>query len=165
LALTLRYACSVLDEANWARQHPEGNWISRYYTNPRFEGFPLVRYDVGVNSDFDKRGPSKRGSGDYFSARWDTCLVVTRDVSVPLQMESDDHSTLWLDSVAQIEIAPGPGRKSGSVFLRQGLRHLRVEFVEELGMALIRLDGLELEGTDTYRFQRPVLEGEDVRCK
>lgn len=165
LGLTLRYAWAVSDETNWPSQHPEGNWISRFYANVRFEGFPLVRYDVGVNSDFGKRGPARRMSGDYFSARWDTCLVVTRDVSVTLQMESDDRSTLWLDGVAQLEIAPGPERKSGSVVLRQGLRHLRVEFVEEVGMALIRLDGLELDGNEAYRFKRPVLEGEDVRCK
>jgi hypothetical protein len=91
--------------------------------------------------------------------------MVTRDVRVTLQMESDDRSTLWLDDVAQIEIAPGPGRNSGSVLLRQGLRHLRVDFIEEVGMALIRLDGLELDGTDAYRFRRPRLEGEDVHCE
>ena len=132
----------------WARQNPEGNSISRYYPNPRFEGFPLVRYDVGVAHDFGSDAPAKSMLKDGFSARWDTCVVVAKDVTVPLRLVSDDGSTLSLDGVPQMQIGPEPGQASAAVLLRAGLRHLSVEFVELEGMALVRLEGLELLGTD-----------------
>ncbi|MEO8183084.1 MAG: PA14 domain-containing protein [Deltaproteobacteria bacterium] len=163
--LTLRYAWAVTYGKNWARQHPEGNWISRFYKNGTFEGYPLLRYDVGVNVDFGADAPADAMKKDFFSARWDTCLVVTQDVVVPLQLDSDDSSKVFVDDQLQFEVAPGPGHNSASVALRPGLRHVRVEFNERGGMAMVRLSGFEPEGTDAYSFRRPVIEGEELRCR
>jgi hypothetical protein len=165
VGLCLRYAWAVSDKDNWAGQHPEGNWVSRFYTNPNFEGFPLVRYDVGVNQDFGSGAPAKSMSKDHFSARWDTCVVATGDVTLPLHLVSDDQSKLLIDGVPQMEVGPVAGEASAALVLHPGLRHLRVEFVENEGMALIRLEGLDLDGTTAYRFQRPLLDGNDVRCE
>jgi PA14 domain len=164
LALTLRYAWASR-HADWHQQNPEGDWLSRFYASPDFEGYPLVRYDVGVNYDFGPNGAADSMPKDWFSASWDTCLIVASDVTLTLQLDSDDSSMLWLDGVAQLEVEPGPGEKSGQVVLRQGLRHLRVDLIERMGTAVVRLQGLEFEGAEAYRFQRPVLEGNEVRCK
>jgi PA14 domain len=163
--LTLRYAWAVSMGKNWARQNPEGNWVSRFYTNASFQGFPLVRYDVGVNHDFGSRGPADSAPKDGFSARWDTCIVVTKDVVVLLQLHSDDSSKLFLDGQLQFEVESGPGQTAASLSLHPGVRHVRVEFVERAGMALIRLDGLEPDGNGAYSFRRPVIDGNEVHCQ
>ena len=163
--LSLRYVLGVLDSKRWQGQHPEGNWISRYYSNMQFKGFPLVRYDVGVNYDFGPGAPAQEMSADQWSARWDTCIVVTKNLDLTLSVAADDRARVFLDGVPQLEIGPKPGRKSATVQFRKGLRHFGVEFVEDQGMAMIRLDGLNFAGSDGYHFQRPRLDGEDLRCE
>lgn len=165
LLLTLRYAWAVTYGKNWAQQHPEGNWISRFYRNDTFEGYPLLRYDVGVNADFGPGAPADAVKKDYFSARWDTCLVVTQHVVVPVELDSDDSSKFFLDEQLVFEVAPGPGQNSALVTLQPGLRHVRVDFNERGGMAMVRLLGFELEGTESYSFRRPMIEGEELRCR
>ena len=164
IALTLRYAWAT-KHRDWHRQNPEGDWISRFSPSSDFGGYPLVRYDVGVNYDFGPDGAAGSMPKDWFSARWDTCLIVASDVTLTLQLDSDDSSKLWLDEVLQVAVEPGPGQKSAQVVLRQGLRHLRVDLIEREGMAHVRLEGLEFEGADAYYFQRPAIEGDDVRCR
>lgn len=156
LGLTLRYAIAVSDDANWPRQHPEGNWISRFYPNAQFQGFPLVRYDVGINADFAGGAPAKAMKKDDFSARWDTCLLVARDVQLNLELEADDQATLFIDGSSSLTVGPAPGKASATLSLQPGVHHLNVEFVERLGMALVRLHGLALEDTDAYQFRRPL---------
>jgi len=163
--LSLRYVWATSNKSAWPRQHPEGNWISRFYSNPSREGFPLVRYDVGINADFGVGAPARSMSGDHFSAVWDTCLVVTKDTSVVLELTSDDASKLVLDAVPQIEIGPTAGARSSTVLLRRGLRHLRVEFIENEGTAMVRLNGLDPDGNNSYRLERPVVQGNDVNCE
>jgi hypothetical protein len=165
LLLTLRYAWGVTYGKDWAQQNPEGNWISRFYSNGTFAGYPLVRYDVGVNADFGPGAPADSVKKDYFSARWDTCIVVAKDITVSLQLASDDSAKLFLDDQLQFEVDPGPGEKSAELVLQPGLRHLRVDFIERTGMAMVRLLGFEGEGTDAYAFQRPVFEGTELRCR
>jgi PA14 domain len=162
--LTIRYAVAT-KYADWHRQHPEGDWVSRFYPSPDFQGYPLVRYDMGVNYDFGSHGAADNMPKENFSARWDTCLIVAQDVKVALQLDSDDGSKLWLDGVLQMAVDPGPGGTSAEVSLRQGVRHLSLDLIERTGTAMIRLQGLELEGTDAYRFQRPVFDGVELRCK
>ncbi|MEY2935563.1 MAG: hypothetical protein RL033_6312 [Pseudomonadota bacterium] len=162
--LTLRYAWAVTHNDNWAQQHPEGNWIARYYSGPKFAGNPLLRYDVGVNFDFGTGGPIRKQPKDRFSIRWDTCLLVTREVNVPLTLQADDGAELFVDEASQLAVDPGPGMTSRAVVLKPGVRHLRVDFVERKGTALVRLDGLELEGNDAYTFRRPKVDGLELTC-
>ncbi|HKO93360.1 MAG TPA: hypothetical protein VJU61_19530, partial [Polyangiaceae bacterium] len=65
----------------------------------------------------------------------------------------------------QLEVGPRPGKKSGVVSLQQGVRHLAVEFVDKGGKAFVRLEGINFEGGDTYKFRRPELEGDEVHCE
>lgn len=162
--LTLRYAWAVTFNKDWARQNPEGNWISRYYRGDKFEGHPMLRYDVGVNADFAAGGPVNDVSKDFFSIRWDVCVEVTREVAVPLTLTADDAGRVLLDGELQLQVEPGPGVATADMVLKPGVRQLRVEFVEGGGMAMVRLEGLELLGTEAYRFVRPRVEGMELRC-
>lgn len=162
--LALRYAWAT-HHADWARQHPEGSWISRFYATPDFQGYPLVRYDIAVNYDFGLSGAADSMPKDQFSARWDTCAVVAQEVTLSLRLDSDDSSTLWVDGMPQLAVEPGPGSNSGQVVLRQGVHHLSVDIIEKTGPAMIRLEGLEAEGVDAYHLQRPAIDGMEVRCQ
>ena len=163
--LTARYVWAISDPALWPRQHPEGNWISRFYSNASREGFPLVRYDIGVNADFGAGGPARLMKGDHFSVVWDTCLRVAKDTTLAIELESDDSSKLLLDGTPLVEIGPHAGEKSAVISLRQGVRHLRVEFVENEGNAMVRLNGVEPDGTDAYQLRRPIIRGVDAVCE
>jgi hypothetical protein len=163
--LTLRYTWAVTYGKNWVQQNPEGNWISRFYKNGTFEGYPLLRYDVGVNADFGAGAPADAVKIDYFSARWDTCVLVTQHVVIPLELDSDDSSKFFVDDQLQFEVEPGPGHNSASVAFQPGLRHVRVDFNERKGMAMVRLSGFESEGTEAYSFRRPVVEGLELKCR
>lgn len=165
LILTVRYAWLVTSGKNWAQQNPEGNWISRFYGNGRFEGFPLVRYDIGVNSDFGPRSPADSMKRDNFSARWDTCIAVTKESAVSATLRSDDSSQLFLDEQLQCAVTPGPGQASATLALSPGLHQLRVDFVEQRGTAMVRLEGFEPEGTEAYSFRRPVFDGDQPKCR
>lgn len=162
--LSIRYAVAVVERVIWQRQYPEGNWTSRYYTSRRFEGSPLLRYDVGVDYDWGMQPPVETMPRDEWSARWDTCVVVTADVALEVRLVADDSSKLILDEVPLIEIKK-PGRKDARVLLRSGLRHLRVDFQEGRRKAEVHLRGLNFDGTDSYHFQRPVLDGAEARCE
>jgi len=163
--LCLRYALAVLDRNLWQRQHPEGNWISRYYSNVKFEGYPLVRYDTGVDYDWGKNAPAKAMVRDRWSVRWDTCLIVTEPTPLNLRLTSDDSSKLVVDDNIAIDVGPKPGSKGGNIIFQPGTHRIRVDFREDQGEAVIHLEGLDFEGTSAYRFQRPVLQGDVVSCK
>jgi hypothetical protein len=101
---------------------------------------------------------------DRWSVRWDTCLVVTAETTVDVQLSSDDTSQLFLDEQSVIEVGPKPGKASGSMALHVGTHHVRVDFREQQGQAVIHLQGLDFAGTPAYQFKRPLLSGDTVTC-
>lgn len=163
LVLAGVYGPDALQRYQWLHQHPDGNWISRYYDNTKFEGPAVLRYDVAINYDFGKGAPANGMPKDRWSARWDTCMVVKNAIELPVRISVDDASKLLVDDAPQIEIAR-PGRKSATLSLTPGIRHLELDFVERQGTALIHLEGVNFSGTEDYSFQRPNLDGERPSC-
>lgn len=162
--LSLRYAFALVDRAIWQHEHPDGKWISRYYDNTTFRGSPLVRYDLGVDYNWQKLPPAGAMQRSQWSARWDTCVVVNTDVTLALTLRAEQSAKLLLDDKMAIHVNK-PGHKRAKVRLRQGLRHLRIDFKKARGMGIVRLKGLDFGGTEAYHFQRPILDGDDVRCE
>jgi hypothetical protein len=163
VGLTLRYAYALMSRSHWQRQHPEGNWISRYYPSTNFKGYPLVRYDTGINYQWGKGAPAQAMDPDHWSARWDTCLIVKENIDLRLLLVADDSATLKVDEVARLEVKK-PGQAESSISINQGVHRLRVDFEEERGSAKVRLGGLDFDGTENYEFRRPQLDGDSIRC-
>lgn len=162
--LTLRYALGVVSRTNWQRQHPEGNWISRYYPAQDFKGNPLVRYDVGIDYNWGKGAPAQAMDRDRWSARWDTCVVVAADLDLSLTLNAVSSGELFVDDAGLIDLSRHGGKRTETILLQRGVRHLRVDFQDMSGRARLSLEGLNFEGTDAYQFRRPILSGDEVRC-
>ena len=79
-------------------------------------------------------------------------------------LRADDAAQLFVDGAPQLQVEPGPGVMTGTVTMKPGVRHVRLDFVERNGSALVRLEGFELEGSDAYSFQRPRVDGLDLTC-
>lgn len=169
LALALGFGVQrlygVSRKSDWKDEFPSGQWIARYYGNMKFEGAPLTRFDIAVNHEYRSKSPAPGIPKDRWSARWDTCLVVTQNVELRLQLAADDSSRLLLDATEQISVGPRPGKKSASFALEPGIRLLTLELTDKGGRAYLRLDGLQPEGTESYSFQRPLLDGDSVHCE
>ncbi|MEO8183083.1 MAG: PA14 domain-containing protein [Deltaproteobacteria bacterium] len=162
--LLLRYALAILDRTRWQHEHPEGNWISRYYSDPDFKDFLLSRYDVAVSYSWGRRGPSQAMARDQWSATWDTCMIATAPLELELRLVADDAGKFILDDSLQIRVR-GRRPKSATVSIAPGVHHLRVEYQERRRGSKLQLQGLEFAGTGAYRFQRPHLEGVEMRCE
>jgi hypothetical protein len=161
-ALTARYAYAI-HSRNFSKQHPEGNWVSRYYNASDFAGYPLVRYDTGINYDWGKGGPAQDMGTDLWSAQWDTCLFVKADLDIELRLSADDSGRLFVDGTLALESNRNPS--AAKITLLHGVRHLRLDYQEKGGRARAKLEGLEMGDTDAYRFVRPVFSGADLSCK
>jgi len=162
--LTLRYAYAVWDKARWARENPEGNWISRYYPKLNFVGPPLVRYDVAIDYDWGMVAPAESMARDNWSATWDTCVRVIADVELTLKLSADDEGTLLVDGVARIVVSR-PGSNEEIVQLPPGVHHLQIQYQDRRRGAKLRLQGIDYMGTDYYSFQRPILDHDGVHCE
>jgi hypothetical protein len=162
--LLLRYAFALLDRTRWQHEHPEGTWISRYYSDPDFKHFLLSRYDVAVNYSWGKRGPSQAMAREQWSATWDTCMIATVPLELALRLVADDAGKFILDDSLKIRVR-SRRPTSAVVSIAPGVHHLRVEYQERRRGSKLQLQGLEFAGTDSYRFQRPHLEGDEMRCE
>jgi hypothetical protein len=161
--LMLRYGYAIFGCWRWANQHPDGAWISRYYGEHDFQDFQVLRYDVAIDYDWGKGAPAGTLDRDHFSASWDTCMVVTDEVTLRLQLYADDAGKVFIDNAEKIRVRR-PGSKAAIVSLEPGTHHLRVEYDERRRAAKIVLSGLEFAGTASYRFQRPQLIDDKARC-
>lgn len=157
------YASALVQRVMWQREHPEGRWISRYYESRRFIGAPVVRYDVGIHYDWGTEPVAGAMPRMGWSARWNTCLVVSSRTKLDLRLRARHLAKLFVDEKRVLESRSGKQKKR-TVALEPGVHHLRVDFVKTRGKASISLDGLDDAGTENYRLERPVLDGEVLRC-
>jgi hypothetical protein len=161
--LVLRYAYALLNRTRWQHEHPTGVWISRYYRDPDFKEQALSRYDVAINYDWGKGAPAEAMSRDEWSGTWDTCVLASTAVKLKLSLLADDGAKFIVDDVLQLRVRRRV-TQSGTVTLQPGVHHLRVEYQERRRVARLRLEGLNFEGTESYQFQRPRVEGDSIRC-
>jgi hypothetical protein len=163
VALLGRHGLAWTRRWRWQGEHPDGAWISRYYSNVRFEGLPVTRYDDNLNYNFHSGAPAEGMLRDLWSARWDTCVDVKRDIELDLTLLADDRGRLFVDGVQRLDV-PRAGKTTGIVPLSVGIHRLRVDFVERWGSARVRLGGIEFSGTEDYSFRRPTLRGDTASC-
>jgi hypothetical protein len=161
--LVLRYTYAVYARARWAGEHPDGAWISRYYGTASFQDLLVTRYDVGVDYVWGKGGPAEAMARDNWSARWDTCLVVKNRLQVSLRFTADDTGKLWIGDQLLSTIRR-PSSNTVPIDLQPGVYPLRLDYTDRRRHAEVSIKGLDFNGNDTYSFQRPRLDGEQVHC-
>jgi hypothetical protein len=161
--LTLRYGYAIFNRWKWQRQYPDGPWISRYYGTYYLQEPQIARNDVAIDYDWRKGPPVETLARDYWSASWDTCLIVTSTTELDLKLYADDAGSLFVDETQYIRFR-NTNTKSVKVTLQPGVHHVRVEYGDRRRGAKVKLTGIDSAGTSAYRLQRPVVKAEKVSC-
>jgi len=144
----------------------EAAWRAEYYNNIWLSGTPvLVRDDPAINFDWGGRSPGNGVDSDHFSVRW------TRSVSFEggryrFYVTCDDGARLWIDG--QLVIDQWHDHPvttyTAELTLYGGVHHLRMEYYENMGMAVAKLwwertDGMPISGWRGEYYGNPWLSG------
>ena len=117
------------------------DWRGEYYNNTSLVGVPaLVRNDVAINYNWGFGSPAPGVRADQFSARW------TRRLNFPAGVYSfsvtvDDGVRLWVDDQLVIDRWHASPQNTYSALIGlSGEHHLRLEYLELGGLAVVRFD-------------------------
>lgn len=117
-----------------------GPWRAAYYPTKGLEGEPDLRRSVDLAFDWKLEPPTDSIPGDYFSARFDTCLILDERTEVAFMLVSDDGSRLLVDGKRVVNNwKKNGGVKGKRVWIDAGVHHLRVEYFERKAMAKLHL--------------------------
>lgn len=117
-----------------------GPWRAAYYPTKNLEGEPDLRRSVDVAFDWKLEPPTESIPGDYFSARFDTCLILDEGTEVAFMLVSNDGSRLLVDGKRVVNNwKKNGGTKGGRVWIDAGVHHLRVEYFERNSTAKLHL--------------------------
>jgi hypothetical protein len=119
-----------------------GPWRGTYYPSKIFEGRPDVQRERDVAFDWGEQPPTESIPTDFYSARFDSCLMVEAPTEVAFMLVSDNGSRLFVDG--ELRIDNWAARQSSPVAgarmtLGVGVHHLRVEYFEDRGEARLHL--------------------------
>lgn len=119
-----------------------GSWRGEYWNNTIQSGPPaLARNESAVNFNWGFGSPDlTRVQPDYFSARWTRKMNFTEGVW-RFSADVDDGIRIWVDGQVVLDALNFVGRQAPSVDvpLTQGMREIRVDYVEQTQQAFIRL--------------------------
>ncbi len=143
------------------------DWRGEYFNNPALSGAPvLVRNDPAINFDWGAGSPAPNIPPDRFSARW------TRTIGFPggtyrFYVRVDDGVRLWIDGNLIIDRwhETAPALYAADVTLSEGPHHLRLEYFEWTGNALVQLMWERLESYPDWKaeyYANPNLTGNPV---
>jgi hypothetical protein len=156
LGLALAAAC-----VGFALYRPR--WRAAYYANDRLSGDPsIVTRALEADSYWGRGGPGLAMPTDHFSARFATCLVTDRALSVLFTVGSDDGSRLFVDDRKVIDgwSAQPYTERAQPVALDPGVHTLRLEYFEREGQARLtfagRVEGSGADITPMLRLPRAV---------
>ncbi|MBC7237215.1 MAG: hypothetical protein H5T69_15340, partial [Chloroflexi bacterium] len=118
---------------------PAGVWRGEYYNNTWLGGPPaLVRNDAQINFDWGSGAPAPGILADNFSVRWTQNINFPSSGNWTFYATVDDGVRLWVDGAPVIDRWYPQSRTthSGTVYLAAGVHQVRVEYFEQLGVAL-----------------------------
>ena len=131
----------------WRDALAPGRWRGTYFPAKDFAGQPATRRDRDVNFDWGNGRPMAKMPDDYFSVRWDSCLVVVTPTTAAFQIISNNGSRLFVDGELAVDNWDNnfTRTRGGEFDLSAGVHHLRVEYWEgrrSAGVTLLAsLDG------------------------
>ncbi len=124
-------------------QPPAGPWRGEYWNNTIQSGPPaLVRNDSAINFNWGFGSPDlQRVQPDFFSARWTRTINFSAGVW-RFTANVDDGFRLWIDDQVVLDSLNfvGPQTPSIEVPLTQGNHTIRVDYVEQTGVAYIQFN-------------------------
>jgi hypothetical protein len=113
-----------------------------YYDDVTFGHAALTRVDPSLAFDWGSGAPADRMSSDHFSIRWNAVLDVDAAGKYTFYLTSDDGSRLYVDDKLvldnwgnHIEIM-----KTAEVELEAGEHPIRVDYYDNIGSAIVRLE-------------------------
>ncbi|MBI5395257.1 MAG: DUF1800 family protein [Verrucomicrobia bacterium] len=119
------------------------NSSSTYTNASNFSGLKLTRVDPVIDFNWGQGRPYTQVTNDYFSARWDSLLMIATNGDYSFDLQADDGARLYLDSQLIIDNWPAPNTnqvQSLPQTLLAGSNYpLRVEFYETTNNAMVRL--------------------------
>jgi hypothetical protein len=119
-----------------------GPWRGTYYPSKIFEGQPDVQRERDVAFDWGELPPTESIPSDFYSARFDSCLIVEEPTDVAFMLVSDNGSRLFVDGELHIDnwaVQRRTAVASARMTLGAGVHHLRVEYFEDRGEARLHL--------------------------
>jgi len=148
----------------WEKQGEYPDWRGEYYANPELSGAPaVVRNDADLQFDWGSGAPDASLPSDGFSARW-TRTMLTYSGPHQVVARADDGVRVWLDGVLLLDAWDAAGSPAeGYIWLEQGLHELRVEYVEQSGLASLQVGWGILEQFAFWRgdyYANPDLAGQ-----
>jgi surface antigen len=115
-------------------------WRGEYYANRTLSPYPaLNRDDVRLDFDWSSRGPTAGIPGDNFSVRWTRSLRL-KPGTYTFYAKADDGVRVWLDGrliLSSWQDQP-PTRYQHTRYVRGGMHHIKVEYYEHGGGAMLR---------------------------
>ncbi|MGC9348530.1 MAG: PA14 domain-containing protein [Anaerolineae bacterium] len=132
----------VLAQGPVTPQHSDPTWQATYWNNTSLTGTPVLqREEANINYEWWTGTPSPGVvSADYFSARWTRYIDVTPGTYV-FSVTSDDGIRVWVDDTLVIDkwyVHP-PTTFTADVYLGSGHHLIKVEYFEEAGVAVAKL--------------------------
>lgn len=141
-------AIMSLDWEQISTEYP--NWKGEYYNNEDLEGPPaLVRNDENIQFDWGRNSPASNVNRNSFSVRWTGRPSISAG-KYNFRVESDDGVRVWVNGVLVIDNWGSPGSFTAQVNIPSGgEQRVRVEYVERMGDARIRLRWERITPTPT----------------
>ncbi len=121
----------------------EGRWRASLYRSKVFSGEPAARRrDRDINFDWGLDSPLGDAMPvDFFSVRWDTCMVLERAVAIEFLLVSDDGARVFVDGDRVVNNwgSHRARQARGARVLDPGVHHVQVLYYDQRGPAQVHL--------------------------
>lgn len=131
---------------------------TKFYRGATFNELIASRRDSTISFKWE-RAPADGVPTDFFSARWDGRLNIGEAGKYTFFLTSDDGSRLFIDDALVVDNWGNHSEvtQTGTIALEPGVHALRVEYFDEIGDALIRLEW------SSERSERRLVGPQDLR--
>jgi hypothetical protein len=139
---------------------PQGvGFAGTFFGDPEFKDVALTRTDSAISFDWEAQAPADNVPADHFSIRWEARLNVSESGKYTFYLVSDDGSRFLLDGSVVVDNwgNHAPVTKTGDILIEKGIHPIRVEYFDNIGSALIRLEW------SSEFFERRLIVGRDLR--